>query len=104
MRVNDQVLRGQRPKLTERPGKFLKPLDLDKIRLDIEQKFGSADKTDVASYTQYPKVYEEYRQIVQKYGDLSVLPTRYFLSKPEIGEEFYIELEKGKVSISCGIH
>jgi pyruvate carboxylase len=90
--------------LTERPGKFLKPLDLDKIRLDIEQKFGSADNTDVASYTQYPKVYEEYRQIVQKYGDLSVLPTRYFLSKPEIGEEFYIELEKGKVSILCGIH
>ena len=77
-------------KLTERPGKSLKPFDLEKIRLDIEQKFGSADETDVASYTQYPKVYEEYRQIVEKYGDLSVLPTRYFLSKPEIGEEFYV--------------
>ena len=51
----------------------------------------------MASYTQYPKVYEEYRQVVEKYGDLSILPTRYFLSKPEIGEEFNIELEKGKV-------
>jgi len=30
---------------------------------------------------------------------LSVLPTRYFLSKPEIGEEFHVELEKGKVLI-----
>jgi len=77
----------------------LKPLDLEKIRLDIEQKFGSADETDVASYTQYPKVYEEYRGVVEKYGDLSVLPTRYFLSKPEIGEEFYVELEQGKVLI-----
>ena len=85
--------------LTERPGKTLKPFDLEKIRLDIEQKFGSADETDVASFTQYPKVYEEYRQVVEKYGDLSILPTRYFLSKPEIGEEFNVELEKGKVLI-----
>jgi pyruvate carboxylase len=30
---------------------------------------------------------------------LSVLPTKYFLSKPEIGEEFSVELEKGKVLI-----
>jgi pyruvate carboxylase len=28
-----------------------------------------------------------------------VLPTRYFLSRPEIGEEFHVELEKGKVLI-----
>jgi len=96
--LRTQVLRGRRPKLTERPGKSLKPFDLEKIRYDIEQKFGSADETDVASYTQYPKVYEEYRQVVSKYGDLSVLPTRYFLSKPEIGEEFNVELEKGKVT------
>ena len=98
-----QVLRGRRPKLTERPGKTLPPYDLEKIRLDIEKKFGSASETDVASYTQYPKVYEEYREIVQKYGDLSILPTRYFLGKPEIGEEFNIELEKGKVVIYWGI-
>jgi pyruvate carboxylase len=86
--------------LTERPGKSLKPFDLEKIQLDIEARFGSACETDVASYTQYPKVYEEYRQIVEKYGDLSVLPTRYFLSKPEVGEEFSVQLEKGVV-LSC---
>jgi pyruvate carboxylase len=37
--------------------------------------------------------------MTDKYGDLSILPTRYFLSKPEIGEEFNVELEKGKVLI-----
>jgi pyruvate carboxylase len=97
--LRTQVLRGRRKKLTERPGKSLKPFNLEQIRLDIEQKFGSADETDVASYTQYPKVYEEYRQMTDKYGDLSILPTRYFLSKPEIGEEFNVELEQGKVLI-----
>ena len=47
----------------------------------------------------YPKVYEDYKKFTTKYGDLSVLPTRYFLSRPEIGEEFHVELEKGKVLI-----
>lgn len=47
----------------------------------------------------YPKVFEDYRKFVQKFGDLSVLPTRYFLARPEIGEEFHVELEKGKVLI-----
>jgi len=47
----------------------------------------------------YPKVFEDYKKFCAKYGDLSVLPTRYFLAKPEIGEEFHVELEKGKVLI-----
>jgi len=47
----------------------------------------------------YPKVFDDYRTFIQKFGDLSVLPTRYFLSRPEIGEEFHVELEKGKILI-----
>jgi len=53
----------------------------------------------VASYAMYPKVYEDYKKFTDKFGDLSVLPTKYFLNKPEIGEEFQVELEKGKVLI-----
>jgi len=47
----------------------------------------------------YPKVFEDYRKFTDKYGDLSVLPTKYFLNRPEINEEFHVELEKGKVLI-----
>jgi pyruvate carboxylase len=47
----------------------------------------------------YPKVFEDYRKFQEKYGDLSVLPTKYFLNRPELGEEFHVELEKGKVLI-----
>jgi pyruvate carboxylase len=47
----------------------------------------------------YPKVFEDYKKITAEFGDLSVVPTRYFLSRPEIGEEFNVELEKGKVLI-----
>lgn len=31
--------------------------------------------------------------------DLSVVPTRYFLGKPTIGEEMHISIEKGKTLI-----
>jgi pyruvate carboxylase len=96
--LRTQALRGRR-KLDERPGLTLKPLDLKKIKTDINEKFGSASECDVASFAMYPKVFEDYRKFVAKYGDLSVLPTRYFLAKPEVGEEFHVELEKGKVLI-----
>lgn len=96
--LRSDALRG-RQKLDKRPGLTLEPMDLAKIKKDINSKFGSASECDVASYAMYPKVFEEYRKFVSKYGDLSVLPTRFFLSKPEVGEEFHVELEKGKVLI-----
>jgi pyruvate carboxylase len=96
--LRTNALRGRR-KLDKRPGLTLEPLDLVKIRKDIQKKWGSASECDVASYAMYPKVFEDYKKFIQKYGDLSVLPTKYFLSRPEIGEEFNVELEKGKVLI-----
>ncbi|KAI4178782.1 MAG: hypothetical protein LQ348_005538 [Seirophora lacunosa] len=96
--LRSDALRGRR-KLDKRPGLFLEPLDLAKMKKEINEKFGSASECDVASYAMYPKVFEDYRKFIAKYGDLSVLPTRYFLARPEIGEEFYVELEKGKVLI-----
>lgn len=96
--LRSRALRDRR-KLDKRPGLYLEPLDLPSIKNQIREKFGSATECDVASYAMYPKVFEDYRKFVQKFGDLSVLPTRYFLARPEIGEEFHVELEKGKVLI-----
>ena len=96
--LRTKALRGRR-KLDKRPGLTLEPLDLQSIKKEINKKWGGASECDVASYAMYPKVYEDYRKFVQKYGDLSVVPTKYFLARPEIGEEFHVELEKGKVLI-----
>lgn len=96
--LRSDALRGRR-KLDKRPGLTLEPMDLKKIKADINKKFGSASECDVASYAMYPKVFEDYRKFISKYGDLSVLPTRYFLARPDIGEEFHVELERGKVLI-----
>ncbi|KAI9884289.1 MAG: p21-activated protein kinase-interacting protein 1-like protein [Watsoniomyces obsoletus] len=96
--LRTQALRGRR-KLDVRPGLVLEPMDLAKIKKDLSERFGKVTECDVASYAMYPKVFEDYRNFIAKYGDLSVLPTKYFLAKPEINEEFHVELEKGKVLI-----
>jgi pyruvate carboxylase len=56
--------------------------------------------SDKCVHQTYPtQVFEEYQNFIDKYGDLSVVPTRYFLSRPDIGEEMHIEIEKGKTLI-----
>lgn len=97
--LRTNALRGQRKKLTERPGKSLPPVELSKIRQELEAKWGFASECDVASHNMYPKVYADYKEFTRKYGDLSVLPTRYFLASPVINEEFHVEIEKGKTLI-----
>jgi len=97
--LRTNALRGRR-KLDKRPGLFLDPIDFAKVKRDLGKKYGGpVSECDIASYVMYPKVFEDYKKFTEQYGDLSVLPTRFFLSRPEIGEEFNVELEKGKVLI-----
>lgn len=46
----------------------------------LRRIFAERSRTD-------PKVFEEFRTFLDKYGDLSVVPTRFFLGKPKVGEE-----------------
>ena len=96
--LRSKALRDKR-KMDKRPGMYLEPVNFDEVRITLKEKFNTTSETDVASYVMYPKVFEDYRTFTSKYGDLSVLPTKYFLNKPTIGEEFHVELEKGKILI-----
>ncbi|KAK4561185.1 pyruvate carboxylase [Recurvomyces mirabilis] len=96
--LRSRALRDRR-KMDKRPGLYLDPLNFDAIRKKLKEQFGGCSETDVASYAMYPKVFEDYKKFTQKYGDLSVLPTKYFLNRPEVGQEFSVELERGKVLI-----
>lgn len=89
-----------KPRIDGRPGATMAPIDFRKVKGDLRAKFGKhITDVDVSSYVMFPKVFEEYQGFVQKYGDLSVIPTRYFLGKPRIGEEMHIAIEKGKMLI-----
>ncbi|KAM9935212.1 hypothetical protein OXX80_005205, partial [Metschnikowia pulcherrima] len=82
------------------PGLTLPPIDFAKVREELTSRYGDrVSETDIASYVMYPKVYEAFRAIVEKYSDLSVLPTRYFLKPLDIGEEMVVDIEQGKTLI-----
>ncbi|SCU83874.1 LAME_0C07096g1_1 [Lachancea meyersii CBS 8951] len=97
--LRTDVLKNKRRKLTVRPGLELTPFDLPKIKEELQDRFGDIDECDVASYNMYPKVYEDFRKMRELYGDLSVLPTKNFLSPPTVGEEIVVTIEKGKTLI-----
>lgn len=97
--LRSHIIRNK-PKVDGRPGGSLEPLDFKKIKAELRSKFGKhITGNDVTSYVMYPKVFEEYQGFVQKYGDLSVVPTRYFLGRPDVGEEMHISIEEGKTLI-----
>ena len=96
--LRSDALRDRR-KMDKRPGLYMEPFDFAKARKDLEAKYGKISETDLASYAMYPKVFDDYKKFTQTYGDLSVLPTKYFLGTPQVGDEFQVELQKGQVLI-----
>ncbi|XP_055345937.1 pyruvate carboxylase, mitochondrial-like [Paramacrobiotus metropolitanus] len=86
------------PKVKGRPGESMKPLDFGKMYKDLSEKFGSQidEETDVMSAAMYPKVAEEYFAFRNEYGPVDCLSTKIFLIGPKVGEEFEVEIERGK--------
>merc|ERR1712093_55923 len=97
--LRTQVIR-DKPRIDGRPGASFDPYDFGKARETLVAKFGKGiTSTDVLSYCMYPKVFEEFREFLDKYGDLSPLPPRYFLRKPSVGEELQVSIGEGKTLI-----
>ncbi|KAJ7695145.1 carbamoyl-phosphate synthase L chain, ATP binding domain-containing protein [Mycena rosella] len=97
--LRTRIIRNK-PRIDGRPGATMAPLDFKKIKAELRSNFGKhITDADVISSVMYPKVFEEYQGFIEKYGDLSVIPTRYFLGRPDIGEEMHISIEKGKTLI-----
>ncbi|CAI5759554.1 unnamed protein product [Candida verbasci] len=98
--LRTNMLSNKRQKLNKRPGLTLQPINFELIKQELISRYGTnITDTDIASYVMYPKVYEQFRKILDKYGDLSVLPTRYFLKPCNIGEEIVVDIEQGKTLI-----
>ena len=95
-KLQEVILKGQQP-LTERPGEYLEPVDFDEIREELaEKQQGEVTEQDVISYVLYPKVYNQYIQTKEQYGDLSLLDTPTFLFGMRNGETVEIEIDTGK--------
>ncbi|EJT46240.1 hypothetical protein A1Q1_05197 [Trichosporon asahii var. asahii CBS 2479] len=94
--LRSKIIR-DKPKIDQRPGLSMKPLDFKKIKAELREQYGNQiNDNDVMSYVMYPAVFKEFQKFLESYGDLSVVPTRWFLGKPQIGEEMAIPIEQGK--------
>jgi pyruvate carboxylase len=72
-------------------------LDLEQVFKDFKKKFGEdLPYTTYLSYKFYPKVTEDYLLMYRKYGDVDVVPTRYFLYGMKPGEETTVQIAPGK--------
>lgn len=83
-----------------RPGEALPDFDFDKAAADLKQRFGREFKDyELSSYSLYPKVFSEFIESQNRFGDLSVLDTPTFFYGPGLDEEKWITIEQGKTLI-----
>ncbi|MNS00635.1 2-oxoglutarate carboxylase small subunit [compost metagenome] len=90
------VLKDKQP-YSDRPNKHLPPINFDKELEAFKNQFGhDLQFTDFLSYKFYPKVFEDGLKFWREYGDVSTVPTKYFLYGMKQGEESTIEIAPGK--------
>jgi len=85
------------PAFEGRPGESLEPLNFDVLKEELSSKFEQVTNYDVMSAAMYPHVAKEFFKFREQYGPVSKFGTRHFLVGPDMGEEFKVPLEKGKL-------
>ncbi len=97
--LSRKVLKAEPPE-AYRPGNFLPPVDLEAVRAKAAQAGGMSveemDDRQLASALMYPKVAGDFHRHLQRYGDVSVVPTPTFFYGMKAGDEVALEIESGK--------
>jgi pyruvate carboxylase len=95
-----KVLKDEKP-LSERPGKRLPPIDLEKTRAEVSEMLEgkTVDDEDLNGYLMYPKVFLDYMGRHRIYGPVRTLPTHTFFYGMEPGDEIEAEIDPGKTLV-----
>jgi len=96
--LRTRVLAGRTEAIEGRPGASLEPFDFDESAAILRERWGERliSDVDVLSHALYPKVFDEWRQFMEVYGDVGDLPTHLFLKPMKEGEEVTLNLEIGR--------
>ncbi len=93
--LQKKVLKGKKP-LIERPGKGLKPADLEAERKKVAEELGvEISDLHLASYLMYPKVFTEFMRSQDLYGPTEVIPTLAFFYGLHDSDELHVDLRAG---------
>lgn len=95
-KVSKIILKGEKP-FTDRPNAHLAPIDFEKEYKEFQNEFDEyCDELDFISYKLYPKVFTEFYNNYQLYGDIWQLPTKTFFYGLNNNEEIFVEIGRGK--------
>lgn len=93
------ILKDKQPFNTP-PGKLLAPIDFDTDFEAFKKRFEKTQAfTDYLSWKFFPKVFEEYYEKLDKFGDVSKIPTKQFFFGLENREETIIEIGPGQAIV-----
>lgn len=91
-----KVLKGEQP-YERRPNEYLESLDLEKEFKDFCVKFPEmAEYQNFLSYQLYPKVFEDFYNHMEQFGEVTHLPTKDFFFGLSHNEEIMVDISKGK--------
>ena len=93
------ILKGAKP-YTDRPNAHLEPIDFDTEMKAFIKEFGDEySELDFLSFKLYPKVFRDYHQFQEDFGDPTNIPTTAFFYGLKTNEEVLVEIGPGKVII-----
>ncbi|WP_413718182.1 pyruvate carboxylase [Silicimonas sp. MF1-12-2] len=98
-----KILKNEKP-LTDRPGKNLPPVDLEKARKEASESLEGRAITDddLMGYLMYPKVFTDYARRHEVYGPVRTLRTSTFFYGMAPGDEISPEIDPGvRLEIRC---
>lgn len=91
------IILGDIKPYTERPNAHMAPIDLESEFEQFKKDFpGSDGYLDYLAYKLYDKVYEEFHENRDKFGDVSIIPSHAFWYGLNQNEEIMIKIEEGK--------
>lgn len=97
--LQNAVLKGQAV-VVGNPSDGMSPFDFAKAQAHLQKRMGKEPAfRDVVSYALYPRVLDDYCAFVQRSGDVSMLPSPIYFYGPEVGQEFWVEIEAGKTLV-----
>lgn len=93
------VLKGEEA-ITVRPGTLLEDYDFEAGAEELKEEYDyEPDQKDLLAYALYPKVFKDYLDYLEEYGDLSHMGSDVYFHALREGEISEIKVEEGKTLV-----
>ncbi|MCX2742869.1 pyruvate carboxylase [Mangrovivirga sp. M17] len=98
-KLSELVLKNEEP-FHDRPNAHLEPIDFDNEFKEFKKEFDdNVSFKEFLSYKLYPKVYKDYYEFRDKYGNVDYLPSTAYFYGMKTGEEILVTIGRGKTLI-----